>query len=87
MVPGDAIIHTRYLFHRSDDFSDEGRAHWDAAAAAATGGKGQPLLRYSVRYMPGDAPIDFPFEAAVKERPELLGQPMSRFGDKWFPKV
>ena len=42
MEPGDAIIHDRWCFHRSDDF------HEDV-------GKDVVLNRYSIRYMPEDA--------------------------------
>jgi len=41
MKPGDAIIHTRFLFHRADPFKDD------------TTGVG--IGRYSVRFMPGTA--------------------------------
>lgn len=44
MRPGDAIIHTRFLFHRADPFKED-------AGDAADVGAG----RYSVRYMPGTA--------------------------------
>jgi ectoine hydroxylase-related dioxygenase (phytanoyl-CoA dioxygenase family) len=42
MEPGDAIIHDRYLFHRSDSF------HEDVDVNLT-------LNRYSIRYMPEDA--------------------------------
>lgn len=42
MEPGDAIIHDRYLFHRSDSF------HEDVDDNLV-------LNRYSIRYMPEDA--------------------------------
>jgi hypothetical protein len=37
MQPGDAIIHTRFLFHRGDPFVTS---------------EGEPVARYSVRYVP-----------------------------------
>ena len=55
MQPGDAIIHTRYLFHRTDP---------------VRGGTGEGLEhgigRYTVRYMPGSAPVDGAFMADGK---------------------
>jgi len=44
MRPGDAIIHTRFLFHRADPFK-----HPDSTAARAG------IARYSVRFMPANA--------------------------------
>jgi hypothetical protein len=41
MQPGDALIHDRYLFHRSDSFNEEV--------------DDLTLNRYSIRYMPEDA--------------------------------
>lgn len=48
MRPGDAIVHDRYCFHRGVPFTRAGLAAW----------RGQPLLRYSIRYMPADATLD-----------------------------
>jgi len=47
MQPGDAIVHTRWLFHRSDPFAKASQAMED--------GKG--IARYSVRYMPTSATV------------------------------
>lgn len=46
--PGDAIIHDRHCFHRAVPFTRAGLRTYD----------GKPLLRYSVRYMPGGATLD-----------------------------
>lgn len=46
MNVGDAIIHTRYLFHRGNPF-----------VASSSGEKGEGITRYSVRYMPGCATL------------------------------
>ena len=51
MFSGDAIMHTRYCFHRSDDFSAEG------VAAFAAMQRSYPLLRYSIRYMPATSTV------------------------------
>eukprot|EP00968_Pinguiococcus_pyrenoidosus_P021986 scaffold2971_cov274-Pinguiococcus_pyrenoidosus.AAC.8 len=42
MEPGDALIMARYLWHRTDLFTEEGKKQVH-----------EPLLRYSLRYMPG----------------------------------
>jgi hypothetical protein len=42
MEPGDAIIHSRWLFHRSDDTTEAGRR-------AFIDGGSKPLMRYSIR--------------------------------------
>ena len=41
MEPGDAIIHGRWIFHKSVQFSQEGIDSFT-----------HPLMRYSIRYMP-----------------------------------
>ena len=74
MDPGDALVHTRYLFHKSDDFTAEGKAAYEAAGTEA-----KPLLRYTVRYMPTTARISpqSTFEASVQSDPSLAGMPLS----------
>lgn len=44
MQPGDAIILSRWMFHRGDPFREGSKA-----------AKGPGVARYSVRYMPGNA--------------------------------
>jgi len=44
MNPGDAIVHTRYLFHRAEPFK-----------VGSAGAAGRGIARYSVRYMPSNA--------------------------------
>jgi ectoine hydroxylase-related dioxygenase (phytanoyl-CoA dioxygenase family) len=46
MKPGDAIICTRFMFHRADPF-----------VAGSEGESGPGVGRYSVRYMPGEAVV------------------------------
>lgn len=41
--PGDAVIHTRFLFHRGDPFAAS---------------DGRPVARYSVRYVPATCELD-----------------------------
>lgn len=41
--PGDAVIHTRFLFHRGDPFVGSGS---------------KPVARYSVRYVPGSCELE-----------------------------
>lgn len=48
LQPGDAIIHDRHCFHRAVPFTRAGLRVYN----------GQPLLRYSVRYMPGGSKLD-----------------------------
>mmetsp|Transcript_23313 Transcript_23313/g.38856 ORF Transcript_23313/g.38856 Transcript_23313/m.38856 type:complete len:322 (-) Transcript_23313:820-1785(-) len=81
MEPGDAIIHTRWMFHRSDDFTQEGVEQFNKNGKKA-------LLRYSIRYMPGDSPIcNFTgMEPFSKEDAKLEGKPL-KASNKWFPKV
>jgi len=47
LQPGDAIVQTRYLFHRMDPFADGSEAQ-----------RGPGIARYSVRYVPGNARLD-----------------------------
>jgi len=55
MEPGDAIIHTRYCFHRSDDFTEEGKSHFYSDTESQSSPTKKALLRYSIRYMPADS--------------------------------
>ena len=54
MEPGDALLHSRYCYHRGERFSS---AHSDAK------------LRYSIRYMPESARLfNNGFEGALKAK-------------------
>lgn len=75
LTAGDAIFHSRWLFHRSDPFTREGEEKFK-----------EPLLRYSIRYMPSQAKVNIPFETACVIQPELLGQPLANCG-AWYPKA
>lgn len=62
--PGDAIICTRYLFHRAEPFK-----------VGSEGAGGPGIGRYSVRYMPGEAvlnPMDFVEGKLVKGESSTL---------------
>ena len=43
LQPGDAIIHTRFIFHRGDPHTSE---------------DGTPVARYSVRYVPASSQLE-----------------------------
>ncbi len=76
MEPGDALVHTRYCFHRGEPFTP--------AAIAA----GRPTrLAYSIRYEAATAQIaDNKFEAALKAKGLRGGDPISRAG-AYYPQV
>ncbi|CAD7700474.1 unnamed protein product [Ostreobium quekettii] len=64
MAPGDAIILTRFCFHRGDPF-----------VVGSEGAAGPGISRYSVRYMPGEAVVegaDFVDGKVVREDPVQL---------------
>lgn len=61
MQPGDAIIHTRYLFHRAEPFK-EGTLGY----SGETG-----IGRYSVRYMPGTAVVE---PVAIEGKKVVFGE-------------
>lgn len=63
MDPGDAIIHNRWCFHKSDNFTKKGIQKFK-----------QPLMRYSIRYMPENS-----FYLKTKQK--------LRNHDKLFPRV
>lgn len=76
MEPGDAIIHDRWLFHRSDDFKRQ-----EAEDVV--------LNRYSVRYMSEDArAFDNGFDPVFKDEKHKGkdGHPLKSFGG-YFPQV
>jgi hypothetical protein len=44
------------------------------------------MIRYSIRYMPGDAPINSAMEPGLQQHPELLDRPMREAG-AWYPRA
>jgi Phytanoyl-CoA dioxygenase (PhyH) len=76
MEPGDAIIHDRWLFHRSDSFKN-------------TEAEDVVLNRYSIRYMSEDArAFDNGFDPVFKDEKHKgkNGQPLKSF-EGFFPQV
>lgn len=76
MEPGDAIIHDRWLFHRSDGFKE--KVSPDLV-----------LNRYSIRYMPEDArALDNGYDEVYKDKKHIGkdGQPLKSFGG-YYPQV
>lgn len=78
MQPGDAIIHDRWCFHRSENFHDENSVDDDVV-----------LNRYSIRYMPENAQIvDLKYQGSSLD-PELTGKEGHelRMYPNLFPRV
>ena len=76
MEPGDAILHDRWLFHRSEKF--KGAEEDDVV-----------LNRYSIRYMPADAKaFDNGYDDVYKDEKYkgMDGQPLKSF-DGYYPQV
>lgn len=76
MEPGDAIIHDRWLFHRSDDYKKK-----EAADVI--------LNRYSIRYMSENArAYDNGYDPVYKDEKYVgkNGHPLKSFGG-YFPQV
>jgi Phytanoyl-CoA dioxygenase (PhyH) len=76
MEPGDAIIHDRWLFHRSEKF--QGTEETDVV-----------LNRYSIRYMPADAKaFDNGYDEVYKDEKYkgMDGQPLEQFNG-YYPQV
>merc|ERR1712038_860195 len=83
MEPGDAIIHDRYMFHRTVQFKDEGKkglfSRW----------RKRTKLRISLRYMPSDANlfvINKMFDQAFEEKDLMTGDKIEK-GEEYFPQV
>mmetsp|Transcript_5109 Transcript_5109/g.7540 ORF Transcript_5109/g.7540 Transcript_5109/m.7540 type:complete len:273 (+) Transcript_5109:1037-1855(+) len=83
MEPGDAIIHDRYVFHRTDQFKKEKRTF-------GFGFMKRSKLRISLRYMPSKATV-FVFDAGVQdvgfvEKNMKTGDAVEK-GGEYFPQV
>jgi hypothetical protein len=76
MQPGDAIVHTRQCFHRGVPLTRAGTREYD----------GQPLLRYSVRYMPGHATLDARSPDPAVTKLKLGGRTLRELGWR-YPRV
>jgi len=83
MEPGDAIIHDRYMFHRTVQFKDEGKkglfSRW----------RKRTKLRISLRYMPSDANLfvmNKMFDQAFEEKDLMTGDKIEK-GEEYFPQV
>ena len=78
MEPGDAIIHDRYIFHRSDAFKKERKIGWLK----------RKKLRISLRYMPSDANVDtrMGMEPAFLAKNMTTGDEIMK-GEEYFPQV
>jgi hypothetical protein len=76
MQPGDAILHTRFLFHRTDPFRK---------GSAALEGPG--IRRYTVRYMPASARMTGVDRMGTFGLQFFKGQPISDLDPLRFPAV
>merc|ERR1719221_998987 len=78
MKPGDAIIHDRYTYHRSDPFATNHTINRKIKH------------RISIRYMPANAkfyPLEgFQGDAAIAEKNMAKGDAISKAGE-YFPQV
>ena len=80
LQPGDAIIHDRYIFHRSDNFNEEHINNNDID---------ETKQRISIRYMPSDATFfnnGCGFDGAANEKNLKTGDPLWK-GEEYFPQV
>ena len=80
MDPGDAIVHSRWLFHRSDPFSMDGVDHFNGP------GKKEPLMRYSIRYMPEQSRLSSRFDQIIKDK-QQNGKSLEEVGSAFHPLV
>lgn len=79
LQPGDAIIHDRYIFHKTESFNEGIIDH----------GKGETKNRISIRYMPSDATFfnsGAGFDGAANEKDLKTGDPLWK-GGEYFPQV
>lgn len=77
MEAGDAILHTRFCFHRTDPFRP------DSAAI-----RGPGVRRYSVRYMPSSAKITGVDKLGLDGRPIFFnGRRIDELDPFRFPRV
>ena len=70
LCAGDALICSRRTLHRTMPFTDEGKQ-------ASTG---EPMMRYTIRYMPGEATLD-PSSPIIKEG--LGGRSLRSLGHRY----
>lgn len=80
MQPGDAIIHSRWLFHRSDPFTEEGIQHFNGP------GQKDPLMRYSIRYMPEQSRLSSRFDQVIQGN-QQNGRSLKEVGEAFHPLV
>ena len=73
MNPGDALIMDRWCFHKTDNFTKKG-------VVAYT----NPLMRYSIRYMPENNQYINPRTVNGIKR---VAKPLKLFGNRQFPIV
>ena len=72
MEPGDALLHSRYCYHRGERFKS---AHSDAK------------LRYSIRYMPESGRLfNNGFEGALQAKRLQGGESLAACGE-YYPQV
>ncbi len=80
LQPGDAIIHDRYIFHKSERFNEEHISKNDSV---------ETKQRISIRYMPSDATFfnnGKGFDGAANEKNLKTGDPLWK-GGEYFPQV
>ena len=89
LEPGDAILHDRYIFHRTDQFNDSDNNGNDADDTAADDDTNAQKFRISLRYMPSDATYFNPgtgIDGAATEKHLETGDPLWKAGE-YFPQV
>ena len=78
LQPGDAIIHSRYIFHRAEPFVDEAKP-----------GSSNTKQRISLRYVPADATYfgsEVSTDIVVQEKGLKTGDAI-RKGGAYFPQT
>lgn len=85
MKLGDIIFHTRWLFHKTTDLSEQGRLFYRNQGLTS-------LNRYSVRYVSGKAtlPTGFVNELSVFSNPKNAGRTLdevTQLDAPWYPQV
>ncbi len=80
MQPGDAIVHSRWLFHRSDPFSEEGVRYHNSSRNK------EPLMRYSIRYMPEQSRLSSRFDQVIIDN-RFEGMSLKKAGSVFYPLV
>lgn len=83
---GDVIFHTRVLFHKTTDATEEGVRYYESQGITN-------LNRYSIRYTPGSAklPNGWMAEWSAVSNPDNVGRSLDDVtnidGTTWYPKV